>query len=651
VEVYKKKMKTFQSSVIIVILVLLISSCAHYDTQWKKGLIWDDFTFNQIPGTEEYQDVGAIFLLDEGEMNVFSGSVAFSSLTQHTVVKILNERGRKYANIVIPYSSQTEIEKIQARTISPEGRIILLEKDEIYDITLYPDFVFYSDIRAKIFTLKGVENGGLIEYQYTKNIRNPIYQSGWNFQHDDPTLISRFTLVIPQQWNVHWKNYNIDLEPDEVGWEAVSKKTMTWEARDIPGIDVEYGMPPKEGIRARIAFSPAGVESWDDVGKWFYNLSKERLKPNHKISELAHKLTASCQNDLEKLKAIYQFVQQNIRYLAVEVGIGGFQPHFVEEILEARYGDCKDMGVLIIALSRLVGLEVYPALVSTRYKAGVDVDLPSQHPFDHLIVYAPLDSSEIWLDATERHCPFGQLPRYDQGIDVLVIEEEGKITFRTTPLNSAENNRKIQELFVKLDEEGNIQCQGQTYYYGVPAMNLRKTLRNLNNTQQKDWLTRYISFWCSGSEINDFAIPDTLGNEDPLLLLYRFQAPNFASKEGDLMIFEGGVLNRLESDFDYSEKERNYPLEFDYNQKSIDRIKFLIPDGYQIHHLPKTEQINSDLGRISIFYDQRADTLIYERFFEMRQIRLEPEEYSQFKEILGWLTKHDREKIILRRKI
>ncbi|MBL7075243.1 DUF3857 domain-containing protein [candidate division KSB1 bacterium] len=642
-------MKALYTSAKFLLSVILISGCAYYNTQWKKSLIWDDFTFDQIPGVEEYPGAVALFLLDEGEMVVFSGKLAFSTLTQHTVIKILNERGRKYANVVIPYSSHTEIENIRARAISPEGKIVLLEKDEIYDITLYPDYVFYSDVRAKIFTLKGLENGGLVEYQYTKNIRNPIYGAGWNFQHDDPTLISRYTLVIPPEWKIHWATYDIDLEPKEISWGVGSKRTLTWEARDLPGIDPEYGMPPRGEIRARVAFSPAGVESWEDVGKWFYGLAEERLKPDRGISELAQRLTADCQDNLEKLSVIYQFVQQNIRYVAVEVGIGGFQPHFAGEVWEARYGDCKDMGALIIALCRSVGLQTYPALVSTRFKAGVDRKLPSQQPFDHLIVYASLDPSGVWLDPTELYCPFGQLPWYDQGIDVLVIKEEGKTTFLGTPLNRPEDNRKVQELFVVLDEEGNIQCTGKTHFYGVSGMKIRKTMGKLSPVQRKDWLTRYLSFWCSSAEIDSFTVPDPFPPQDPLTIFYRFWAPHFASREGDFLIFEGGVLNRFESDYAYPEKERNYPLVFDYQQKNIDRVEILIPTGYQIYHLPQSDRVGSDIGNMTISYDQHGDTLLYKRSFEMGRIKVEPEEYPQFKEMLGWMARHDGEKIILKK--
>jgi hypothetical protein len=108
-----------------------------------------------------------------------------------------------------------------------------------------------------------------------------------------------------------------------------------------------------------------------------------------------------------------------VRYIAVEIGIGGYQPHDAEEIVTKRYGDCKDMVTAICALARRADVPVLPVLISTHDNGKPDTTLPSPLQFNHLIAFAPDVREEgVWMDATEKACRFTVLPWYDQATAV-----------------------------------------------------------------------------------------------------------------------------------------------------------------------------------------------------------------------------------------
>ncbi|MEJ2051724.1 MAG: DUF3857 domain-containing protein, partial [Calditrichota bacterium] len=157
------------------LMFITLFSCAH-ESAWQSRVEWEDLNLQDVPGQQEFPDASAIVLLDEGSMKLTDGSdINFSTFEKHRVVKILNSSGRQYANIVIPYNPSSDIDYIQARTISPDGKITVLDQDDIYDVTLFPNFIFYSDQRAKRFTMPAVEDGSIIEYRYQLTVWNLTY--------------------------------------------------------------------------------------------------------------------------------------------------------------------------------------------------------------------------------------------------------------------------------------------------------------------------------------------------------------------------------------------------------------------------------------------------------------------------------------------
>ena len=440
----------------ILIIFALLFSCAH-TSKWGKFLDWDEYTLESLPTQEDYPDAGAIILLDQADLEIFSsGELAYSTLNRKMMVRILNERGHKYTNVIVPYSENSEVSNIKARTILPDGEIITLSDKEIYDITLYPDFIFYSDVRAKLFTMPAVEDGCVIEYSWTQTVRNFTYWTSWQFQHDEPTLIARYSVRCPSDWEINWKTYGVEIEPVVQAVPQGFKSTRKLEVRNLPPFIPEIGMPPGSNEIAHILFSPVGMSRWDQIGSWFYSLARERWVPHKKIRELAEELTKDAKTPKEKLRRIFEYVRDNIRYIAIEIGTGGYQPHFASSVLMNRYGDCKDMMTLIIALGRAVSLDVNPVIISTWYNGEVDTTIASQAHFNHAIALATLpDSTEIWMDGTEKKCAFGELPWYDQNCIVMVIDKAGKTVLRRTPVVGATENQSERVWEIKTDSQGN----------------------------------------------------------------------------------------------------------------------------------------------------------------------------------------------------
>ena len=265
-------------SIILALSALLLASCTG-----PSGWIQTD-----APGFEDLKklqppandpDAAAITVIDEGTMEIFgSGEVGFSVFDRHRVVKIFNPRGHRYANVMIPYGSSSLVSDITARTITPSGRIVNLRESDVFDVSLYPNFVFFSDQRAKIFTLPAIENGSIIEYTYHLKLQNRGLWHAWHFQDDIPVLQSRFTLVKPGEWPLHFRNYGHAAEPKVTPAPAGFKSRHVWEAENVPPLVTEFGMPPFQEVISHIAIAPVGFEKWPDVSAWYHDILHPKSK-------------------------------------------------------------------------------------------------------------------------------------------------------------------------------------------------------------------------------------------------------------------------------------------------------------------------------------------------------------------------------------
>ena len=189
---FRKSIQKYLSIFTTTFLIINLFSCAH-QSQWATKVAWKEFEFSNLPGKEEYPEAGAVIILDEGELEITPAQNMYQTVFyRHRILKVLNTQGQKYANVAIPYSPQSYVDNIQARTISPKGKITVLDKKNIFDINLYPNFIFFSDQRAKLFTMPAVENGAVIEYSYQLRFPTKTLGHSWSFRMRFPHLFPGF---------------------------------------------------------------------------------------------------------------------------------------------------------------------------------------------------------------------------------------------------------------------------------------------------------------------------------------------------------------------------------------------------------------------------------------------------------------------------
>jgi len=627
---------------------VLLGSCASRDA-WKDEGEWRRIDSLVSATGKDSAGEGAIVLLDEGKMEIIgSGEVGFSLFEHHKVVKVLDSRGQKYANVVVPYAGRSSVDNIVARTVAPDGSVTELDPKSVYDVSLYPNFVFFSDQRAKLFTMPAVEDGAVLEYRYELTVQDRTFWHSWYFQDDVPTMLSRFTLVKPSEWQVNSKVYSLTIEPRQQRVPEGYKSTHLWEAREVPALRLEFGMPAKGRMLARLALSPLGFRQWSDVSSWYAHLSEPRTKVSGDIRAIVRRLTDGVPGESEKLRRLYDWVRERVRYLAVEVDIGGFQPHAAGDVCRNRYGDCKDMTTLLCAMAREAGIETDQVLVSTWQNGTPDTGLVSPLHFNHVIAFAPsVGTSGVWMDATEKGCPFGQLPWYDQGLPVFVVHAEGMGEWMTTPRVPPEANRVVVRWDVQLDSAGAGMVRGTTMFLGAPAVELREDLSDARREERLQWLETRLARDCPGARIDSSSFSDLGGSDDTLCISYLFRSPTIAPVRQAMLVLRPGLIEPTDLPEYFRPRERIHPVQFRFGMRKELAMDIRLPGQWAPGTAQGSDSVVSGFGISERTWDARDDVLRFRSSTTLPGTMVEPARYQEFQEFLDALREHELRELVL----
>jgi len=450
------------------------------------------------------------------------------------------------------------------------------------------------------------------------------------------------------EWKISHRLYRMDIQPQVIGAPVGFKSTYIWEARNISPLQSEYGMPSANEILARLEFAPVDVQTWDDVATWYYDLSESQMIADTEIKEQVSNLTAEAKSDEEKLKVIYEWVRNHIRYISVSIGIGGYQPHPAEEIYLNHYGDCKDMTTLLCTMAREAGIEAYQVLISTWPNGMIDEELPSPFQFNHVIAYCPtVGDSGIWLDATEKGCSFNQLPWYDQGLSVLVVGKEGKGNIVTTSHSLADSNRVVFNWNVNLQSSGAATIQGKTEYWGANAAELREELIYASHDEQCRWLETYLAQRCCSMVLDSFQVHGLQPVQDPLTITYTLHTNTFAAPQSQKMIFRPSTIMPLGLATYFRSPERMHPIRLPYAFRNVLDLTVDIPEDWGVETVMLSDSLESPFGSADWFWSQDQNEIQIKTNYSLFGGDIDPQDYHTFQAFLDDVHENDLKEVIL----
>jgi|HubBroStandDraft_6_1064221.scaffolds.fasta_scaffold02945_5 hypothetical protein len=620
-----------------------------------------------VPAHDDKTD--AVLLYAEDIVTVLSESKV--KHVERRVYKILRPSGRDYGIVRVGFDQSTKINGIHGWCIPAQGKDFEVKDKDAVEVSLAG--VEYSalitDVKEKVIHIPAPDPGNVVAYEIEAENHPYILQDLWGFQESIPVREGRYTLQLPSGWEYKaaWINFK-ELQPTPSG-----SNQWQWVVTDIKGIRSEEYMPPKRGIAAQmlISFLPPGgsskkgFENWAEMGRWENDLTQGRRDPSPELKQKVAELTASSPTTLAKMTALASFVQQNIRYVAIELGIGGWQPHPARDIFAHRYGDCKDKATLMSAMLKEIGVESYYLSINT-VRGGVSAQTPPQmYWFNHeiLAIRLPDDVKSPTLlaiynhptlgrilifDPTDEMMPLGQVPGALQSNYGLLVTPDGGglIQVPQLPASSSGIHRSGK---LSLAADGTLTGNITELYYGDQAMHQRYELQSITKSADRiKPIETILSHSLGTYQITKASLANLETHESPFQYDYSFTAEKYAKTAGPLLLVRPRLVGTKSSGMLEGKEPREFPVEFYGPRHDADSYEIALPAGYVVDDLPPPVDADYSFASYHSKTETKGNAIVYTRSFEVKELSVPVAKLDELKTLYRIIASDERNTAVLK---
>jgi Transglutaminase-like superfamily len=445
-----------------------------------------------------------------------------------------------------------------------------------------------------------------------------------------------------------------------------------WVVADIPEIRHERRMPPWPGVAGRmvVAFLAPGARpqngflTWDDMARWQTGLANGKRDATPEINSKVAEITAGKPMPQQQLQQIAQYIQKDIRYVAIEIGIGGWQPHSATEIFSHRYGDCKDKATLMSTMLKLAGIDSYYLFINTR-RGAVGPETPPERMFDHAILAIKLPAeikdpryqaifnhpklgNLLIFDPTNEKTPIGQLSGELQGNYALLVSPEGGELIRTPQLPTMSNGITRTGNF-SLDAQGTLKAEIAESRKGDLASWERHEQSSVSNSKDRvKRIEQEVSHSIGMFEMTSASMTGLDANEVPFGYSYTFVAPGYAKQAGELLVVRPRVMGIETSDLLETKEARKFPVIFEGPRKDTDAFEITLPGGYEVDDLPPPTDIDYSFASYHSKTDAAGNKLKYTRTLEIKELSVPMEKMDELKKFYRVIASDERNTAVLK---
>jgi Domain of Unknown Function with PDB structure (DUF3857)/Transglutaminase-like superfamily len=590
--------------------------------------------------------------------------------TERRAYKILRPGGRKYGEVGIPFTNDMRITGIRGWCIPAQGKDFeVKEKDTVehgYGGVSGGELV--TDLRVKAMTIPAAEPGNIIGYEVEQEEKPMVMQDEWSFQERMPVAYARYTLQLPPGWEYKavWLNH-AELTPTAVG-----SNQWQWEVKDVPEFRHEEDMPPMKAVVGMMIVSmipPGGVnrpfKNWEEMGVWYTALSQGRRDPSPEIKQKVAELTGNSPTQLAKMQALAAFMQQDIRYVAIELGIGGQQPHAARDVFAHKYGDCKDKATLLSSMLKEIGVDSDYVLIHTR-RGGVNTATPPHAgSFNHAIlaIHLPEGMNDDSLVATIQHPKYGRLLFFDPtdeytplghirgalqaNYGLMVTADGGELT--RLPQLPDSSNGVTRTASLKLDSSGALQGSVRELRVGDQALYQRMMLRDVSKDSDRiKPIEGLMANSLSHFEISNATVTNLKQNSQPFGYNWTFVSLDYAKNAGGLLLVRPRVIGTKANGVMETKEPRKYPVEFPGPERDSDTFEIKMPAGYEPDDLPAPVDVDYSFGSYHSKVEAKDGVLRYTRTFEIKELSVPVEKTDDLKRFYRIIASDERNTAVLK---
>lgn len=615
------------------------------------------------PFPASWRDARAVFLLEDTLVTVQPDGHA--TQRYRAVVKILRPQGRQFATPIAAFSKDAKLNSFHVWSIGPDGHHYAMKDADYVERGVAPEGILYVDERIKTASAPGADPGGIIAWETEEQIPNYIAEDTWGFQNPVPTVHSGYEIDLPPGWHQYavW-SHHAPVSPAEV-----APNHFRWEQTNIDGIDLEDVplAPEWEALAGRMTLHfaqdalPQGDALWARIGNWYTNLAAPRSEGGADVASTARSVAGQDGDFMARLTKIADFMQQQIRYVGIEIGIGNLQPHPAADVFRYRYGDCKDKATLMIAMLDAVGIRATwvgvdthrgmidpgaPSLMGNHAITAIEIPKGYDDPRLQAVVTAKTGKRYLIFDPTNEYVSVGQLPAYLQGgYGLLSAGEDSQVIQLPVLTPDADKTERLAKF--ELASDGTLKGDVTVLRSGASAWRMRGELAADTDKDQRQMLERQLQTDLSEFTLGTEKAQNVRALDKPLELDYEVTAPLYAKAAGDLLLVRPRVLGSDASGLD--DKPRKVPISFGGLGTWQDDFAVKIPAGYTVDDMPNPVTVDMGFATYHSEVKAEAGTLHYERTYVLKKLELDPGDYARLRKLEAVIATDENSDAVLKK--
>ncbi len=565
-----------------------------------------------------------------------------NSRTVHFLAKVLSEHGaRRFALKRIVYYADEQRAVVRTARVHRAGGGT--ESAHVLPARTYTRAERKVGRRLVQFPSPSV--GDVVELEYRiddlkQGFFGRYFGNTFRFRREMPTLRAKYVLIVPQRLRIHFRTVRSKLKPSVTRDAKAGTATYTWTAENQEKLPREPMMPPAGEVSPAVEVST--YKDWTAFGKWYWGLIRKQHAAGPGVRQKARELAAGARTDAQKIRAIYNYVVTEIRYVAWEFGVHGFKPYRAEQIMARKFGDCKDKATLICSMLAEHGIKAHPVLIRSQRRRGKqDLELPLISHFNHCIVYVPpgKDRPEMWLDGTAAHSRVEALPGADRGARVAVITPGGALV-RDLPASAPAMNATRDVFTLTLSADGSGGGSVRASATGNRSMKLRRHLGSplyragildrLHGRRNPGTVTAAVSF----SDLRDLNVPVSYKYSLAIRRLARrreglleLELPDDPLR-GPLalgQLFPGHFATYAPG------MARGHDLVLPAAWQHSVRYEVDLPAGWKVSELPADAKLETEFGKLLIKRKFEGGKLVIEKTVSLAATRVPAAKYPAFR--------------------
>ncbi len=580
------------------------------------------------------------------------------------VVKILRPEGRRFAMPQVGFSKEEKLESFHVWSIGPDGHRYAMKDSDYVEYGNESWGILYEDDRTKAANPPGADPGGIVAWEDTETLPSYMSENWWNFQGRIPVADTVFEIDLPAGWHQRavWSRH----EPLQATEAAPNH--FRWEMHDVKPINLEnVSLAPNPAALTgwmSVHYSanpvPEGDALWAQIGNWYDGLASPESEGGTDIASEAR--TVAADGDfMTKLENVANFMQQQIRYVGIEIGIGGLRPHSAEEVFQNRYGDCKDKATLMIAMLDAVRIRATwvpvdhrrgvvnpeaPSILGDHMIMAIQIPAGYENPLLQAVVTAKSGQRYLIFDPTNPYVPIGQIPDYEQGsYGLLVAGTDSQVI--QLPVLKPEVESADRTATFQLAADGTLTGDVTMQRSGALADDWRGALQLDSEKDQRQLIEQVLQNDFSTFTLGTESAQNVLALEKPLELHYQVTAPLYAKQAGNLLLVRTRVLGR--DAWGLEDRPRRYPISFESIGTWKDDYSVKIPAGYAVDDVPDAVNVDAGFATYHSQVNAEGGVLHYERELVLKQVTLPPSDYAELMKLDAAITTDENSDAVLRK--